>query len=183
MTAQASRPPELGDLDLCTLTAFQRALLVLDGTVTKFIEAYTMEPLEILRLAQDHRQLPQYHPWLEAPEGTTIALRQVLIRGRRSRTFYTYAVSLLVLDRLPEHVRDGVERQGEGIGRLLNDTALETRREVLWCGKEHLQNLPEPVSEVSDGHFISRAYRIIANGEPVALINEKFPAAPDNWPS
>ncbi len=183
MTAQASRPPELGDLDLCTLTAFQRALLVLDGTVTKFIEAYTMEPLEILRLAQDHHQLPQHHPWLEAPEGTTIALRQVLIRGRHSRTFYTYAVSLLVLDRLPEHVRDGVERQGEGIGRLLNDTALETRREVLWCGKEHLQNLPAPVSEVSDGHFISRAYRIIANGEPVALINEKFPAAPDNWPS
>jgi len=183
MIAQASRPPELGDLDLSTLTAFQRALLVLDGTVTKFIEAYTMEPLDIIRLAQDHQQLPQYHPWLEAPEGTTVALRQVLIQGRCSRIFYTYAVSLLILDRLPEPVRDGVERQGEGIGRLLNDTALETRREVLWCGREHLQNLPEPVSEVSDGHFISRAYRIIANGEPVALINEKFPAAPDNWPS
>ena len=183
MTAQASRPPELSDLDLGALTPFQRALLVLDGTVTKFIEAYTMEPLDVIRLAQDHQQLPQYHPWLEAPEATVVALRQAMIQGRDSRIFYTYAVSLLVLDRLPEHVRDGVERQGEGIGRLLNDTALETRREVLWCGREHLQNLPEAISEVSDGHFVSRAYRIIANGEPVALINEKFPAAPDNWPS
>ncbi len=54
MTAQASRPPELDELDLRTLTPFQRALLVLDGTVTKFIEAYTMEPLDIIRLAQDH---------------------------------------------------------------------------------------------------------------------------------
>lgn len=183
MTAQTSRPPELGELNLRTLTPFQRALLVLDGTVTKFIEAYTMEPLEIIRLAQDQRPLPQYHPWLDAPEGTVVALRQVLIRSRYSRTFYTYAVSLLVLDRLPEHVRHGVERQGEGIGRLLNDTALETRREVLWYGREHLQNLPEPVSEISDGHFISRAYRIIANGLPVALINEKFPAVSDSWPS
>jgi len=168
---------------LSTLTAFQRALLVLDGTVTKFIEAYTMEPLNIIRLAQDHHQLPQYHSWLEAPDGTTVALRQVLIQGRCSRIFYTYAASLLVLDRLPEPVRDGVERQGERIGRLLNDTTLETRREVLWCEKEHSQNLPEPVSEVSDGHFTNRAYRIFANGEPVALINEKFPAASDNWPS
>ena len=50
MTAQASRPPELGELDLRTPTPLQRALLVLDGTVTKFIEAYTMKPLDIVRL-------------------------------------------------------------------------------------------------------------------------------------
>jgi len=120
---------------------------------------------------------------LEVPERTNVALRQLMIQGRYTRTFYAYAVSLLVLDRLPEPVRDGVERQGEGTGRLLNDTALETRREVLWCGREHLQNLPEPVSAVSDGHFISRACRITANNKPVALINEKFPVVPDNWPS
>ena len=53
MTAQASRPPELGDLELRMPSLFQRALMVLDGTVTKFIEAYTMEPLDIVRLAQD----------------------------------------------------------------------------------------------------------------------------------
>ena len=142
-----------------------------------------MEPLEIIRLTQDQQFLPQYHPWLEAMSGTKVALRQVLILGRYSRTFYTYAVSLLVLDRLPERVRDGVERQGEGIGRLLNDTALEARREVLWCGREYMANLPESVNAVSDGNFISRAYRIIADRQPVALINEKFPAMPHNWPS
>ncbi|MFC1773655.1 hypothetical protein ACFL3A_09925 [Pseudomonadota bacterium] len=79
---QASRPPELDELDLCTLTPFQRALLVLDGTVTKFIEAYTMEPLEIVRLAQNQQRLPQSHLWLEAPERTNVALRQVMIEGR-----------------------------------------------------------------------------------------------------
>lgn len=155
MLAQASRPPALEALDLQALSPFQRALLVLDGTVTKFIEAYTLEPLEIIRLAQDQHKLSHADPWLEAPQDTIVALRQVLISGRQSKTFYTYAVSQLVLDRLPESVREGVERQGEGIGRLLNDTALETRREVLWCGREYLPTLPEPVGEVCDGHFMS----------------------------
>ena len=88
-----------------------------------------------------------------------------MIQGRYTRTFHAYAASRFVLD------------------RSLNDTALEIRLEVLWCGREHLQNAPEPICAVSDGHFISRAYRITANDKPVALINEKFPVVPDNWPS
>jgi hypothetical protein len=36
MLAQSSKPRELSSVDLRTLTPFQRALLVLDGTVTKF---------------------------------------------------------------------------------------------------------------------------------------------------
>ena len=71
MLAQASRPPVLEALDLQALSPFQRALLVLDGTVTKFIEAYTLEPLEIIRLAQDQHKLSHADPWLEVPQDTT----------------------------------------------------------------------------------------------------------------
>jgi hypothetical protein len=39
--AQFTRPKHLEQINLRSLTPFQRALLVLDGTVTKFIEAYT----------------------------------------------------------------------------------------------------------------------------------------------
>ena len=179
MLAQSSKPPELGSVDLRTLTPFQRALLVLDGTVTKFIEAYTMEPLEIVRLDQATQVLREDHYWLAAPQGTEVGLRQVLIRSKSSLTAYAYAVSLLVFERLPERVRYGIEIQGEGIGRLLNDSELETRREVLWYGQEHRQDLPEIVRRSAGSDFISRTYRIISRGQPIALINEKFPRALD----
>lgn len=178
MTAQAARPADVREIDPSALTPFQRALLVLDGTVTKFIEAYALEPVDIVRLAQQWQRAPANQQWLEVPDGTPVARRQVLIQGRHSGTFYAYATSVLVLERLPPPIREGIERQGEGIGRLLNDTAVETRREVLWCGLEQVQHLPDAVARVCDGDFISRAYRIHANGLPVALINERFPLAP-----
>ena len=179
MLAQSSKPPELGNVDLHTLTPFQRALLVLDGTVTKFIEAYTLEPLDIVRLDQATQVLPEDHYWLAAPKGTEVGLRQVLIRSKSSLTAYAYAVSLLVFERLPDRVRYGIEIQGEGIGRLLNDSELETRREVLWYGQEHRQDLPDIVQRSAGSDFISRTYRIISKGCPIALINEKFPRATD----
>jgi chorismate-pyruvate lyase len=183
MLAQSSKPPELSNVDLRSLTPFQRALLVLDGTVTKFIEAYTLEPLEIVRLDQATQVLPKDHYWLAAPKGTEVGLRQVLIRSESSLTAYAYAVSLLVFERLPDRVRYGIEIQGEGIGRLLNDSELETRREVLWYGKEHLPELPEMVRESAGSDFISRTYRIISKGQPIALINEKFPLALNEQPA
>jgi chorismate-pyruvate lyase len=182
MLAQSSKPPELGSVDLRTLTPFQRALLVLDGTVTKFIEAYTMEPLEVMRLDQATQVLAEDHYWLAAPQGTEVGLRQVLIRSKSSLTTYAYAVSLLVFERLPDRVRHGIEIQGEGIGRLLNDSELETRREVLWYGQEHRKDLPEIVQRNAGSDFISRTYRIISRGQPIALINEKFPLGRDKQP-
>jgi chorismate-pyruvate lyase len=142
-----------------------------------------MEPLEIERLSQAVLCLEEDHAWLEAPRGTEVAVRQVLIQGRFSRTPYVFAVSLVVPERLPEPVRRRLAVQGEGIGRLLNDTGLETRREILWYGRERVADLPEPVHSRTSGDFISRAYRIIAGGAPIALINEKFPCDVDRRPS
>lgn len=77
-------------------------------------------------------------------------------------------------------MRDGIEIQGEGIGRLLNDSELETRREVLWYGREHQPELPKMVRESAGSYFVSRTYRIISKGQPIALINEKFPLSPES---
>jgi len=173
--AQSSRPPELAAVDLRTLTPFQRALLVLDGTVTKFIEAYTLEPLEIVRLDQARQVLSEDHHWLVAPKGTEVGLRKALIRSKHTLSAYAYAVSLLVFERLPDRVRYGIEIQGEGIGRLLNDSELETRREVLWYGRERLQEVPEVVLRSAGTDFLTRTYRIISKRQPIALITERFP--------
>lgn len=175
LIAQRARPAHLAEVNLRTLTPFQRALLVIDGTVTKFIEAYTMEPIEVALLDQSERELPEDHAWLEVPSGSTVITRQVLLRGRYNHRLYAYAVSLLAVERLPAPVRADLKQHPGGLGRILLEHQLETRREVLWYGRERIRCLPEPVGRLDEDSFISRTYRIVAGGAPLMLINEKFP--------
>ena len=175
LIAQIQRPPQWQDANLRALTPFQRSLLSIDGTVTKFIEAYTMEPVCVELIDQDVHNLEVDHPWLEIEAGTAVISRQVLLRGKYSQTLYVYAVSLLVYDQLPEEVREDLRLYPGGIGRVLIKNQLETRREVLWYGREDIQQLPEPVASLADGRFLSRTYRIICQDTPFMLINERFP--------
>jgi chorismate-pyruvate lyase len=182
--AQSARPCELEDLNLRTLTPFQRALLTIDGTVTKFIEAYTMEPIDVVRLAQSVLPLRAAHDWLEAPEGTPVIRRQVLLQGRYSSVRYAYAASLIVPDRISQETRDRLEVDGESLGRILLSGMIETRRDILWYGRERASDVPEPVRELlGDDFLISRAYRIVNDDRVLMLINEKFPGRTDHLPS
>jgi chorismate-pyruvate lyase len=181
--ASFAKPVELDPVNLRVLSPFQRALLVIDGTVTKFIEAYAMEPVIVARLGHERRPVPEHREWLDLAEGAEVAIRQVAIRGAYTGALYVYAVSYVVLDRLPESVCRRLEIQGEGLGRILHDEELETRREILWFGREHLDQARVPFQAWSEGEFISRAYRIIASGKPIALINERFPMSVDTSPS
>ena len=63
-------PAGVSGVNLRALTPFQRALLVIDGTVTKFIEAYVMEPVKVRILGNDWHRLSAGHTWLEADAGT-----------------------------------------------------------------------------------------------------------------
>ncbi len=175
LVAQLEKPAHLKDINLRTLTPYQRALLTIDGTVTKFIEAYVMEPVMVKMIEQDMRELQDKHPWLEVDSGTPVITRQVVLEGKYSKTLHAYAVSLLVHDQLPERVREDPKVHPQGIGRVLIKNKLETRREVLWYGRETLDELPDSVRQRSDGRFISRTYRVICSGNPFMLINEKFP--------
>ncbi len=177
--AQFEKPAQLGDINLRVLSPFQRALLVIDGTVTKFIEAYTMEPIEIIRLAQSTQPMSIDNIWLDTSKGTDVIVRQVILRGEYSGTLYAYAVSLIVPNRVPDKIKGGLEIDGEGLGRILLGGQMETRRDVLWYGREKLKELPETIQHLTDGEFISRTYRIFAGGQPIMLINERFPVNTD----
>lgn len=183
LVAQFAKPADLRELNLRALTPFQRCLLVIDGTVTKFIEAYTMERIEIVLLGQETRTLPSDHVWLDAPSGTTVTVRQVMLRGKHSYRFYAYAVSMIVRDRLPAIIRERMEVDGEGLGRMLYSSRMETYRDILWYGKETLKDVPETIRRVMTAGAISRTYRISAGGQPIMLINEKFPSGEDWLPS
>lgn len=175
MLVQDERPLQLNGIDLRTITPFQRALLAIDGTVTKLIESYMLEPIEVMLLKQERQPLYQDHPWLEAPAQTEVVARQVLLRGRYSGTIYTYAVSLLMPERLPQDILQGLRVEPSGIGRVLLNSQIENRREILWYGHEVIEELPPVVQSCTGSEFISRTYRIIVNGKPTMLINEKFP--------
>jgi chorismate-pyruvate lyase len=181
--AQSDKPAEWTAVNLRALSPFQRALLVIDGTVTRFIEAYTLEPVEVVQLSHEESELVADSPWLEATRGTRAVIREVLIEARYSRTLYVSAVSTLIPERLPPEMRQRLDQPGEAIGRLLNEGQLETRREVLWLGREHHAELPEALRERSDGEFVSRAYRILSGGRPLALIHERFPTSFEQHPS
>lgn len=175
LAAQASRPVDLHPVNLRTLTPFQRALVSIDGTVTKFIEAYMLEPVESVLLAQQNQPLLADHPWLALSAPGEVIARQVLLRGRYSATVYAYAVSLLIPERLPPNLLRDLAHEPAGIGRLLLNSQIENRREILWYGRERIANLPEEIERCTGHEFISRTYRIIADDQPVMLINEKFP--------
>ena len=177
--AQFAKPPDLEEMNLSQLTPFQRALLVIDGTVTQFIEAYTFSPVEVVPLHQEAQTLSADHAWLDAKKETKVVARQVVLqtgqKDGQQPTVHAYATSIIVLDRIPQIIREGLTLKGKGLGQLLQHSGLETRRDLLWWGLERPQNLPEALLHLEGKPFLSRTYRIVTDGQPIMLINEQFP--------
>jgi chorismate-pyruvate lyase len=180
--AEFERPPHVQSINLRTLSAFQRALLVIDGTVTKFIEAYTMEPVETELLEQRNETLSADHAVLEATAGTEVIARRVRLQGRYSRTVHAWASSLIVPSRLQPREQEKLRIPGESIGRILLGSRMEQYRELIWYGREHSADAPEPLRGRSPGGYLSRAYRISSGGRPLMVINERFPMADSTTP-
>jgi chorismate-pyruvate lyase len=177
--AQEDKPTTLKEINLARLTPFQRGLLVTDGTVTRFVEAYTLAPVEVALLQQAKQTLPTEHTWLQLPAGAEVISRQVVLQTHSqeesSPIIHTYADSLIVPQRLPASILNGLKSDKQGLGGLLRCSGLETRRELLWYGIEVLTDLPSAIAHLEGEKFINRTYRVFANQKPLMLINEKFP--------
>ncbi len=170
-----SIPECLRPIDLKALSPFQRSLLSIDGTVTKFISAYQSEPIEVVCLNQESLQLASGHPILKTQQNSSITGREVILRGVISGVTYCYAVSLLVPDVIPKCVSDNLEENSTGIGGALSKGLIESRREILHFGLETEKILPLVLRGQSCEKFASRFYTVISDNQPMMLINEKFP--------
>ena len=180
--AQEQRPASLLPVNLRTLSPFQRALLAIDGTVTRFIESYTMEPVEIDILSEDVRELESDHDWLGLPAGQDVRTREVMLRGAYSNRLYAHAVSLLVLSRLPAGVLAALPDSPTGLGGALVASGAETRRDVLFYGRERIDPGSGPLARLGSD-CLARTYRVIADRQPFLLITERFPLTPDQGPA
>lgn len=177
--AQADRPAALKDISLNRLSPFQRALLVADGTVTRFIEAYKLIPVEVVLLYQARRTVHNEHSWLKLQDGGSIIAREVVLQTPcaefQTPKIHAYAVSQIVYERLPHNVVDGVEAGIDGLGALLHHSRLEARRDLLWWGIERATGMPSSLAHFEGRPLLCRTYRIVADGNPLMLITEKFP--------
>jgi chorismate-pyruvate lyase len=172
--AQADRPAGLESVIAAELTPLQRALLVIDGTVTTFLEAWALEPVVVTRLWQRPQTLVAADRWLDLPAGATVTERAVLLSGARSRGFFAFAESRINARHLPVAMHGALEAGTAGLGQILLASGLDSRREGLWCGREQLKLLPEAVAALTDGDFLTRSYRVTAGGLPLMVITERF---------
>jgi chorismate-pyruvate lyase len=172
--AQTDRPAGLESIIAAELTPLQRALLVIDGTVTTFLEAWALEPVAVTRLWQRPKNLATPDRWLDLPAGATVTERAVLLSGARSRGFFAFAESRINTDRLSAAMCAALEAGTAGLGQILLASGLDSRREGLWCGREQMKSLPEAVAALTDGDFLTRSYRVTAQGRPLMLITERF---------
>jgi chorismate-pyruvate lyase len=172
--AQDRRPPRLEDVDLSKLSPFERAVLVIDGTVTRFLEAHWLEPIDIVDCGQTKETLKKDHSWLELAKGDAVASRRVLLKGEHTGRVYASAASLVVPERLKEAVGRPTRRIPEGLGRLLLHSRIEQYRELLWYGKEPPSDLPGEMRSLANEYCLTRTYRIIVRGTPAMMITEWF---------
>jgi chorismate-pyruvate lyase len=82
--AQSERPAHLRNLALDSLTPSQRGLLVIPGFASQFIEACSMEEVEVVCLNQTPVTLDRPDSWLEAAPGAELIRRVVYLEGRSS---------------------------------------------------------------------------------------------------
>lgn len=162
--------------DPLVLTRFQRVLLGTDGTVTHILEAYTDEPIEVLKLRHDLDVPGPGDEALEAGPGTPVLRRHVVLRGRRSRQPLLYAEAVVVPGRLDPPVVDGLVGTDKPIGSLLAENRMETFREILAVDCEPAGACAGHLGVDPTADLIFRTYRIVFRGRPVMLITEKFPA-------
>lgn len=172
--AQDRRPENLTDIDLASITPFERGLLVMVGLVMQLIESYMLEPVQVRQLWQDRRAMSANDEWLEIEAGHEVILRQVLLSGARTARAYVHGEATIVGDRLPVEVQDDLYESKMGFGQILQHREVEIRGELLWCGLENVAEVPEPFGSKSDRPAITRTYRFIHQGKPAVLITERF---------
>ena len=169
LVGTGERPEGWSEVNLRAIGPLLRALLVTDGTVTKLLEAVSMEPIEVKITSQSDVTLDQPHLELQAPTGARVISREVALVGSRTGRHFADAASVLVVERLPDAVKTRLADHPQGLGRILLEAGLETRREVLWFGREATRAGREGPSR------ICRTYRIVSGGLPLMLITESFP--------
>lgn len=159
--------PRQQQLDVQRLPPLLRTLLVTDGTVTKVLEAYFWEPVNVESVEQHIETATDTIDALGIAKGEAYLRRDVRLRGRESGDTYVWAHSIIRLRELPADITRELIDGRIGIGQLLRTRGLETYREVIDLFE---QNAPD-----SGEKQVCRTYRIYLHDVPAITVTEQFP--------
>jgi len=158
------------------ISPFLRTLLVTDGTVTKSLEAYFWERLEVQTICQDLEAISQDVAWLKLAAGSEVLTREVKLIGVSSERVYAGAYSMINLEAIPDYFSRQLIAGEIGIGVLIRDSGLESYREIVDFGAEKADAVYYGYdSDVGSLDIIYRTYRIFLEGKPAIVITERFP--------
>lgn len=167
LAGEGLRPVPIAGLD-----PFLRSLLVTDGTVTRALEAQTLDRVTVEVVDQARAALPaETASHLAMAPGQDSIRRRVLMRAKPLSSPVAYADSHLVPERLPPQFMATLSSSSEGIGGSLQQMHLESRRELLWFG---IGAAPDWAPVAGSPEVLVRVYRLLCGGRPAMLIAESF---------
>jgi chorismate-pyruvate lyase len=161
--------------DFPGLSPILRVLLVTDGTVTKTLEAYFGEGIDVDVLEHRETTSDSPYPQIGIATGDHILHRYVRLLGRTTRKVYAVAESVAVLEHISRQMRWQLIEEHKGIGELLREGRLETYRELLTADLTAASRWAEQLTIAASDRVVTREYRIYQGGRAVLLIREIFP--------
>ena len=162
-------------LDLTQLPAFLRTLMVMDGTVTKSLEAWFWEPVIVDALSNKLETIQCSVAGLEVVSGDRVLQREVILKGAHSNQIFACARSTVSLKHLPKEISGSLEKGEIGIGELLRERGVETYRDIFNINYFDNAFNDDELLLKFESDVLSRSYRIRVNGHPAIIVTEFFP--------
>lgn len=157
------------------LPPLQRLLLTIDGTVTTALTTIVDEAVGVRTLAQHTVTIDVDDEELELWAGGKVLERHVLLHGQETEAPLLYGASRIVAHRLPRRARDALIGGAIAIGLVLRAHEIETFRVPLSVGIKPASD--EAAAHLGPGLMCQRTYAIRAQGRPLMVVHEEFPAA------
>lgn len=164
-------------LDLTQLPAFLRTLMVMDGTVTKSLEAWFWEPVIVEALSNKLETIQSPVDGLEVVVNDRVLQREVILKGAHSNQVFACARSTVSLKHLPNEIGVSLEKGEIGIGELLREKGIETYRDIFNINYFKDGYSDDKLLLKLESDVLSRSYRIRVNGHPAIIVTEFFPVA------
>ena len=157
------------------LSGFQRILLKANGTVTALLEAYSSEPIQVVKLSENLAKMELEFPNIKLNKEEQVIVRKVLLQGKISRRNFIYADSLILIDNLDERFSHQLLNTKTPIGKLWSEQKVEIFKEIIDSGKEPANELSNYFSIEPEENLLFRTYSVFSQGKITMIITEKFP--------
>jgi chorismate-pyruvate lyase len=164
-------------INISDLSAFQKILLIADGTLTNILEAYLAERICVNKIAEEVTLSQKTITDLGVDPGEELLQRKILLYGDASSKNWIYAHSIIALNRLQQEFREQLVNSKIPIGKLWRKYKVETFKEIVDYSLEPANDFAQYFSIERDEQLLSRTYRVISDRKQVMLITEKFPTS------